>query len=333
MTKVPSIKRLFDRFTNILPDMKQTTNPIIIAFLALTLFSCGSSKQNFSFFAIGDMPYNIPEEYEGFERVIKSINEQKPSFTIHVGDIKRGSGPCSDEAYEKMYAYFQEFQHPFILTPGDNDWTDCHRKGAGSYDPVERLEKVREVFYKENKSMGHPSMDLLTQNTYEGYEKFVENAIWEKKNILFATLHVVGSNNNFNPDSTADNTEFKERDAANIFWLEEAFDMAKAHQSKGVVLFLHAAMNYKDSEESGFRNFTEKLRQEVFSYDKPILLIYGDHHRFLVEKPLRDDKGKVRTNFTSLMVFGNPDMQAVEIRVNKNYDSLFEIRQHFVKGN
>lgn len=311
--------------------MSWKINPFFILLLLLILSSCGSSKQNFSFFAIGDMPYNVPVDYGRFERLIVSLNDEDPSFTVHVGDIKGGSTPCTDEVYEKLYAYFQEFQHPLILTPGDNDWTDCRRERAGAYDPVERLEKLRTVFYKDNKSMGQPSLDLLTQNTYSGYEKFVENALWELKDILFATLHVVGSNNNFNPDSTADNSEFKERNAANLFWLEEAFKQARSRQSKGIVLFLHAAMNYSDSEKSGFRDFTQRLRQEAQAYDRPILLVYGDHHQFLVEKPLRDDTGRVLTNFTSLMVFGNPDVHAVKITVNRKYDSLFEIRQFFLK--
>lgn len=297
----------------------------------LTIFSCGSSKQNFSFFAIGDMPYNVPEDYERFEHVITAINEQDPAFTVHVGDIKGGSSPCTDAVFEKLYDYFQEFKNPVILTPGDNDWTDCHRKGAGEYDPVERLEQLRSVFYKDRKSMGQTKLDLHTQDTYPGYENFVENALWEQKKILFATLHVVGSNNNFNPDNPADNTEFNERNTANLFWLEEVFRQAKNRNNQGLVLFLHAGMNYADSDQSGFKDFTKKLRQEVLNYENPVLLVYGDHHRFLIEKPLRNDDGRVVKNFTSLMVFGNPDMHAVQISVNRKYDALFEIRQHFIK--
>lgn len=279
------------------------------------------------------MPYHLPEDFERFERLISSINGERPAFTVHVGDFKAGSTPCSDEYFEKIRDYFQAFQHPLIYTPGDNEWTDCHRKAAGGYDPNERLEKIREVFYDGNKSMGKPQLELLTQNTYSGFEKFVENAIWEKEEVTFATLHVVGSNNNFKTDSAAVNEEHKERDAANLFWLEEVFNQAKDKQSRGLVLVLHAGLIYADSEKNGFRNFTTKLREEALAYEKPILMVYGDHHRFLVEKPLTDNEGKVLPNFTSLMVFGDFDMHAVEIRVNKNYKSLFEIRQHFVKGN
>ena len=313
--------------------MTRTYHPLAATILVLcTLCSCGVSRHNFSFFAIGDMPYSVPDDYDRFERVIASINEEKPAFTVHVGDIKGGSTPCTEEVYEKMYDYYQTFNHPFILTPGDNDWTDCRSEGAGGYDPAERLEKFRTVFYKKNKSLGQAPIDLLTQSTYPGYEKFVENSIWERKDVLFATFHVVGSNNNYNPDSSADHSEFEERDAADLFWLEESFDQARSRGNRGVVLILHAAMNYSDSEQSGFRNFTRKLRQQVLGYDKPVLLIYGDHHRFLISKPLDDDDGRVVPNFTSLMVFGNPDMHAVKITVNRKYDSLFEIRQHFVKS-
>ena len=34
---------------------------------------------------------------------------------------------------------FNNFEAPFIYTPGDNEWTDCHRENNGSFDPIERL--------------------------------------------------------------------------------------------------------------------------------------------------------------------------------------------------
>ena len=298
-----------------------------------TLFSCGTSKYDLRFFAIGDMPYHVPEDYDRFERLISDLNKENPDFTVHVGDIKGGSSPCTDSVYQKIYNFYQQFTHPFILTPGDNDWTDCRRERAGAYDPVERLSRLREVYYRNNTSMGHPPMNLISQSSYPGYGKFVENAMWEKEGVMFATVHVVGSNNNFNSDQSAENKEFSERDSANLFWLGEVFDRARSQQSNGLVLFLHAALNFKDSPESGFRNFTKKLRMEVMNFDRPVLMVYGDHHAFMVSKPLRDDDGRVLTNFTALMVFGDHDMHAVEVRVNRKYDSLFEIRQHFVKGN
>lgn len=306
---------------------------VILSTLMISICSCGSSKYDLRFFAIGDMPYHVPEDYERFERLIVTLNQEKPDFTVHVGDIKGGSSPCTDSVFYKIYDYYQQFEHPFILTPGDNDWTDCHREKAGGYDPVERLSRIRDIYFNTPASMGNPSMDLRRQSAYPGYGKYVENAIWEKEGVLFTTIHVVGSNNHFNPDSAAENTEFRERDTANLFWLEEAFSRARSQGCRGIVIFLHAAMDYSDSPESGFRKFTRKLREEVMAYDKPVLMVYGDHHSFMVSKPLRDDNGRVMTHFTSVMVFGDRDMHAVEVRVNPKYESLFEIRQYFVEGN
>src|SRR2546426_6853387 len=50
------------------------------------------------------------------------------------------SGPCTDAWFEARKRQFARLEHPFILLPGDNDWTDCHRTG---FDPMERLAEWR----------------------------------------------------------------------------------------------------------------------------------------------------------------------------------------------
>lgn len=98
--------------------------------------------------AIGDLPYHLPDDFERFERMIQQINDVNPAFTLHVGDIKSGKVPCSDEYYEKIKNYFNAFEKPLIYTPGDNEWTDCDRELCGSYDPEERLDKLRQLFFQ-----------------------------------------------------------------------------------------------------------------------------------------------------------------------------------------
>ncbi|MEX2512256.1 MAG: hypothetical protein WD398_05075 [Cyclobacteriaceae bacterium] len=169
--------------------------------LFMLLLGCQKNdKSGFEFMAIGDLPYHLPEDYTRFERLIDNLNEYHPSLTLHVGDIKSGSSPCNDEYFEKILSYFQKFEHPLIYTPGDNEWTDCHRDAAGNYDPEERLDKLRQLFFGKTQSQGKP-MPLKTQNQFGGFEKFVENAYWEINQVSFGTFHVVGSNNNFDLDS------------------------------------------------------------------------------------------------------------------------------------
>ena len=45
--------------------------------------------------------------------------------------------PCVDENYKAIYDSFQTIRHPFVLTPGDNDWTDCWPLKARAVDPLE----------------------------------------------------------------------------------------------------------------------------------------------------------------------------------------------------
>ena len=69
------------------------------------------------------MPYRLPADYVRFENLIQQVNQEKPAFSVHVGDFKSGSTLCSDEYFNKIHAYFETFSQPLIYTPGDNEWT------------------------------------------------------------------------------------------------------------------------------------------------------------------------------------------------------------------
>lgn len=296
-------------------------------FLLLFIFVTGhaSAQKSFSFFAIGDMPYHNPQDIERFKVLTQKINAEKSAFTIHVGDIKSGSSLCSDEYFAMMLQMFNDFRMPLIYTPGDNEWTDCHRPKAGSYDPIERLNAVRSTFFKGNKSLGKSPIVFRSQSQIQGFEEYVENVMWRKEKVTFGTVHVVGSNNNYRDDS--DNNEFLKRDEANVRWLTEIFSAARQHNDAAIVLIMHGALNYGATEDNGFENIIAKLRAEVKSFAKPVLLVYGDHHRFEIKKPLLDEKEDLLPNFTSLMVFGDLDMHAVRIHVDPKSPGVFSFSE------
>ena len=58
-------------------------------------------------------------------------------------------------------------------------------------------------------------------------------------NLLFVTVHTVGSNNNLGRTREMD-SESAERNAANLAWMKEAFDLAKRHGNKGLVILTQA---------------------------------------------------------------------------------------------
>jgi len=48
---------------------------------------------------------------------------------------------------QSVYFWFQQFKTPMVYTPGDNEWTDCHKtKEFKSGDPLKELAAVRSLF-------------------------------------------------------------------------------------------------------------------------------------------------------------------------------------------
>src|SRR4051812_41303055 len=79
------------------------------------------SPQAFSFGVLGDTPYSDAEHVQ-YLKMLDDMNARPLAFVIHVGDIK-GGGKCSDELYAERKREFDASKHPFIYTPGDNEWT------------------------------------------------------------------------------------------------------------------------------------------------------------------------------------------------------------------
>lgn len=143
--------------------------------------------------------------------------------------------PCTDDNFQLVYNSFQSVRHPFILTPGDNDWTDCHFLKSPTFDPIERLAKVRTMFFPEGRSLGQRTIDVESQAKDPQYRKFVENLRWSFGGVTFVTVHIVGSNDNFGRTPEMD-YEHRERKAANLAWIHSGFAAAKADGSHGIVL-------------------------------------------------------------------------------------------------
>jgi predicted phosphodiesterase len=287
-----------------------------------------SQQKKFTIVAFGDMPYRVPNDYPKFERVIKTLNKENPDFIVHVGDFKSGSSLCSTEYFEKMHSYFETIQPPFIYTPGDNEWTDCNRKAAGEYDPNERLALLRKMFFGSDKSFGKKKINLISQAKSAGFEKFVENNMWTYGGLEFATIHLVGSNNNFK--ESGDNQEFIEREKANLAWLEQVF--AAAQDKKGLMFFTQADMFYKDLKPSkGFEKVVDKITELTQKYGKQVFLVNGDSHRFITDKPILINNQKATLmNFTRIQVFGDAEMAAIKITYDPKSTSLFQVEQMMI---
>ncbi len=284
----------------------------------------------FSFVALGDVPYNLPDDYAKFDRLIAAVNTLKPAFTLHMGDIKSGALPCSDEVLKKSYDQIQTFEGALVYTIGDNEWIDCHRKAAGSYNPRERLAKLREMFFANPaKSLGKTPLDVESQALLmPEFSTYVENTRFAKNGVMFLTAHVPGSNNGFEAQDLEGVKEFFARDKANIAWIEAGFAKAKADNAKAVVLFMQAEFdesrfqNGAMPRQSGFTNTLDAIEAGAKSFGKPVLLIHGDEHYFSIA-PLKNSKGRPIPGVNKLMVYGDTLVHAVRVLVDPDSSNVF----------
>ncbi|MGV8908536.1 MAG: hypothetical protein ACOH1Y_06095 [Propionicimonas sp.] len=258
--------------------------------------SPGESKPGeYSFAVIGDVPYG-DNQVAAFPTWISEINAADPRFTVHVGDIKNGSSRCDDAYYRAIRADFDQFAGPLVYTPGDNEWTDCHRANNGAYNPLERLAFDRSVFFtRPGTTLGQDPMRVASQQR----AGFPENVSWRKQRVDFAALHVVGSNDDTQPwtgigNATATPAQVSEESArmANTTRLvKETFANARTRHDRAVALFLQAdmfdptfAVTWADA--SAFRPLVQTLINESNRFRGDVYLFNGDSHLYNADQPL-----------------------------------------------
>ena len=97
--------------------------------------------------------------------VLDDLNNNLLAFVVHVGDLSSPPYACTDDLVARRFAQFSASAHPFIYTPGDNEWTDCHeQQGVKGGNPLERLAHVRKVFFAGEQSLGQRTMPLVHQS-------------------------------------------------------------------------------------------------------------------------------------------------------------------------
>ncbi len=288
----------------------------------------------FDFGLIGDLPYTAEQETQ-FQSLVRDMNAARLAFVVHDGDFKSGSTLCNDETFYQRYNLFNTFVHPFVFVPGDNEWTDCYRDNNGSYDPLERLDKLREIFFQGNQSQGKRTIALTRQSNDPQYSKFRENVRWIYGNVVFVGLNVTGSNNNFGRTPEAD-AEYYERNAADLAWLKEGFAIAKRNGSQGIMLVIQANPGFElaatDPKRAGYNDFLAALEAEAIAFKKPVVLVHGDSHYFRIDKPLLNSRTQQRLeNFTRVETFGSPDVHWVRATVDFRDPNLFSFTQEIIQ--
>jgi hypothetical protein len=339
---------------------------IIVIVISLTVssgvYAQGQSTDNerpFTFALWGDTPYTA-DEVAKFPALVAEINAARVEFSVFAGDIKSGSTLCTNDVFSAAIDRFNAFEAPMIYVPGDNEWTDCHRKNNGGFNNLERLDYIRATMFATAESFGQQKFTLEHQGPLGGL--YSENTRWTYGDIVFVGLNIPGSNNNkvngadcFNKsvrtaaDCAADNVEYAARDAANIAFLKSSFELAKSRGAIGVLIVIQAdpSFDLPETENAnertciraataycltttdttlaaydGYNGIIAALVAETTAFDGQVVLVHGDTHFFRVDKPLID-QAHLLPNFTRVQAFGSPNVHWIRATVDRKSRNVF----------
>lgn len=278
----------------------------------------------------GDSPYGTKPsdtaEYNATPAFIGTINaDPDVSSVIHVGDIHSGKQFCTQAYDESVAQLWTRFEDPLVYTPGDNEWSDCHKpaEGGGTYNkttgqiddnaaatdeyahgnPLANLELVRSIFFPEpGRTLGGGGLRVQSQadHTDPAHPEdatYVENVRWSRKGVVFVTIDVPGGSNNdadpwYKAPLTAEQTDERlARTAADLRWLDAAFAQADQDGARGVVVITQADMwdldggALADHHLTNYDSLVASLGQHTNAYGGPVLLFNGDSHTYRSDNP------------------------------------------------
>jgi hypothetical protein len=286
--------------------LRRSSMAAAMATAALALGAGGAGAHGVDYAIIGDIPYGAPLIAE-FPSDVAEINaDPAVRRVVHLGDIKNGSSRCDTSYFQLIRSDFDGFADPLVYTPGDNEWTDCHRANNGGYQPAgpvpagqepSRLDEVRSLFFdRPGHTLGQHSAPVEYQS-----RRFPENVLWRDEDTVWATLNLPGSNNDlvpwFDPNESdalkaiqAD--EVATRTLTDLDWLDHAFRVARREHAAAVAIGIQADMfdpaAVASNQVYGFTPIVQELARRAAEFGKPVLLLNGDSHLFETDRPLAD---------------------------------------------
>jgi hypothetical protein len=213
---------------------------------------------------LGDTPYSQAEVAK-LDNLIGRINEQNLAFVVHVGDLgtsARTQG-CSDAWLEARKRQFATIRHPFVILPGDNEWSDCANH---KLDPQARLAKWRSLFCTPESKLA-----------LERQPNYCENVRWQAVDQYFIGLNVPGRGKNPAPEAHM---------TAMFQWLDKSLALAESKHAQRIFVFLHADPHFeRAAPNDGYARLRTVLATHAAGLNGRLVLVHGDTHTYRDDEP------------------------------------------------
>ncbi|SFH94379.1 hypothetical protein SAMN04515618_10692 [Collimonas sp. OK307] len=257
--------------------------PALLLTLAL-MAGCGAAQAETTSFSFGVIAhvFRSGADETPLHDAISETDADNLAFVVANG-IKAGSEPCTDKLYGRRKALLNSAKNGLIVSLSASDWVAC-KTSADRSAAIERLSRIRDLFFSDEFSFGDSKIPLIRQSTSPKFRSYVENARWEIGNVVFATINLPATNNHYLPEGGR-NSEFEDRQIANREWLQRIFLNASQKKSDAVVLFCdgdplaiqrHRVFDF-NVKRDGFAEIRQKISSHAAHFEGKVLVIHGPH--------------------------------------------------------
>ncbi len=233
--------------------------------------------------------------------LLHAIGDTPVRFVVHFDRTPPSPTSCADAQLDRRRSLLDASPKPVVPVVGTTSWAEC---GLPGVDPFERLQRVDDLLFGSDQSLGQNPMPWLRQSAVARFHRYRENLRWQAGRVLFATLNLPDNNNAFR-FGAGRNGEFEDRSVANRAWLDRTFRLAKERRLAGVVLFIDASPRFtvplrppdlRARDRDGYYEWKLALREALASYKGRVLLVQNRHTQpgpraDAVDRPLRDAAG------------------------------------------
>lgn len=299
--------------------------------LAVSAHLACAQSPRYTFAVIANVVTTQAEE-PAAQRLVDAIGrDPQIAFVVYDGNLKGAHEPCADHVYDNRHALLDASRPPLVFVPGERDWVTCGSNGSGAYDPVERLDFLRQNFFGDSKSLGQTPLTLTRESEVSRFRPYRENVRWQLGDTVFIGLNAPDGNNHY-LNAGGRNGEFEDRVIANGFWLEHAAEYARRRNARAIVIFMQgnalpehydrtdhfAWLRFRRAPRDGYAELRHSLVRLAQAFRGPIVIVNTDDaklaHGFAIDQPLRTEKGTKIDNVTRIaFALRDPQTQWLQV--------------------
>lgn len=304
-------------------------------------------------FAVVSGVINGPADEPSAQRLLDAIaRERNLAFVVYAGDLKGPKEACRDALYSQRGAILDSARVPLVFIPGHDDWLTCNTAAGGGYDPVERLDFLRQTLLADAAQPDPGALQITRESEVARFRPYRENARWMRDDIVYVALNAPAPNNHY-LTAGGRNGEFEDRIIANGFWIDHAAEYAKRREARAMVVIFEGDPQFERYERAerfawlrfnrprvrdGFRELKRTLVKAAATFRGPILVMHASSeplaNGFLIDRPLRADDGELIGNVTRVAIGPrHPANQWVKVNVSPSRQTIFNVSLQEVPKN